>query len=398
MLFSSLKNSESKKRYRIAIDARFFATAGPGRYTKAIVEHLEKVDTLNEYIVFLRKDKFDSYNFKNPNFKKVLADYPWYSWSEQILFLFKILSYWPHLLYVPHFNIPVLYPGKIVTAIPDLIMSDYTTTASTTIWKPYFLFKKLVYNLVIIWALIRVYKNIVPSNATKEDFLKKHPFIPADKHILAYEGIDPDLLDSDLNPKDALKKYGVNKPYILCVSSAYEHKNHISLIKAFDVLINKYNYDGNLVIVCKRDKFAERLRDFILENGLEKRVLMPVFTSFVEDAEVVALRKEAELYAFASLKEGFSLTPMEAQYHKVPCVISDIPCHREIYGDSVEYFNPLDIEEIAKTIDKVLKDKDLQKELIKKGLDNMKRFDWNNTAKITLEVFMNALEGEKANR
>jgi len=382
------------KKYRIAIDARFFATAGPGRYTKAIVEHLAKVDTTNEYIVFFKKEIFDHYKFTNPNFKKVLANYPWYSWTEQTIFLFKILSYMPDLLYVPHFNIPVLYPGKLVTAIPDLIMSDYTTTASTTIWKPYFLFKKFIYRLVIIWALLRSYKNIVPSNATKDDFLKKYPAIPADKHVLAYEGIDPDLLDSDLNPKDVLKKYNIEKPFLLCVGSAYEHKNLSTLVEAFDILVNKYKYKGSLVLIGKKDMFAERLQSLIKEKGLEDKVILPVFKSFVLDDEVVAFRKAAELYVFPSLKEGFSLTPLEAQYHKLPCAISNIECHKEIYGDSVKYFDPTNIDDIALRINELLIDKDLQKELVTKGLDNLKNFDWLNTAKITKNIFMLAL-GEK---
>jgi hypothetical protein len=39
----------------IGIDARFYGEAGPGRYTKAIIEHLEKIDKTNKYYIFLRK-------------------------------------------------------------------------------------------------------------------------------------------------------------------------------------------------------------------------------------------------------------------------------------------------------------------------------------------------------
>ncbi len=41
---------------RIGIDARFYGKAGPGRYTKTIIQHLEKVDKENEYLIFLTKD------------------------------------------------------------------------------------------------------------------------------------------------------------------------------------------------------------------------------------------------------------------------------------------------------------------------------------------------------
>ena len=35
---------------KIGIDARFYAEAGPGRYVKNIIEHLEKINQINEYI------------------------------------------------------------------------------------------------------------------------------------------------------------------------------------------------------------------------------------------------------------------------------------------------------------------------------------------------------------
>ena len=35
---------------KIGIDARFYAKAGPGRYTKSIIQHLEKVDKKNDYV------------------------------------------------------------------------------------------------------------------------------------------------------------------------------------------------------------------------------------------------------------------------------------------------------------------------------------------------------------
>jgi len=381
------------KQHRIAIDGRFFGTAGPGRYTKAIIEHLEKIDLDNEYIIFLRKSGFATYHPKNKNFIKILADYPWYSWTEQILFLLKILKYNPDLLYVPHFNIPVLYPGRLVTAIPDLIMHTFSTEAGTTLWKPYFRFKKFIYKLVVLWTVLRTYKNICPSNDVKEDFIKYYPFVNKNKFMVSYEGIDPDLL-KDISAsyvKDTLNTYHIKSPYLLYVSSMYEHKNVTRLVEAFKILVDKYSYKGNLVLIGKNDKFSKRLHDLIKSLGLEDRIILPGMQRFVTDEEVCAFRKEATLYVFPSLKEGFSLTPLEAQYYEIPCVISDIPCHREIYGDSVKYFDPFDIKEIAKSINNLLEDGETQKELIKKGKDNIKKYDWINTANDTLKIFKEVL-------
>ena len=93
------------------------------------------------------------------------------------------------------------------------------------------------------------------------------------------------------------------------------------------------------------------------------------------------------LYVFPSFKEGLSLTPLEAQAVGLPCVISDIPCHKEVFEDSVIYFDPNSKEDMAQKIADVLVDVALQKRLIELGYAQVKKFDWLQTAKLTLEVF-----------
>lgn len=376
---------------RIGLDCRFYDEAGPGRYVNNIVKHLEQVDSENEYIIFLRKRGFEAYHPQNPNFKKVLADFSWYSWMEQTTFLFLILCQRLDLYYVPHFNIPVLYPGKLVTAIPDIIMHTFSTEAGTSLPKVYFKFKKFVYKIVVWWAVVRSHKVIVPSKDVLSDFRNVFPWISEDKYVLAYEGVDPNYLDSDLNPEKVLYELGIQKPFLLYVSSAYEHKNLPRLVDAFELLITKYNYNGNLLLIGKRDKFSEAIYRLVQKKKLATRILLPGLKGYIDDKMVVALRRAAQLYVFPSLKEGFSLTPMEAQVQGLPCVISDIPCHREIYEDSVVYFDPLSVDDIAQKINSTLHDESLQKTLVEKGYQQVKKFSWRETAKMTLGVFREVL-------
>jgi hypothetical protein len=73
---------------RIGIDARFFGPVGKGlgRYTERLIESLERVESQHEFVIFLRKENFDLYQPSSGRFRKVLADFPWYSWAEQLFF------------------------------------------------------------------------------------------------------------------------------------------------------------------------------------------------------------------------------------------------------------------------------------------------------------------------
>jgi glycosyltransferase involved in cell wall biosynthesis len=390
----------------IGIDARFYGEAGPGRYAKAVVEHLEQIDTVNHYKVFLRDKGYSLYEPKNPNFEKIKAHYKWYTWEEQLFFLRALLRARLDLFYAPHFNIPILFPGKIVTAIPDIIMHSFSTEKGTTLPKFYFRFKKLVYKFVVFWAVFRSKKVIVPSKAVIEEFKEAFPRISANKYVLAYEGVDPVLLDSSRKGakiadvtlgvirKDTsvLRKYNVTKPFLLYVSSMYEHKNVPFLIDGFERLLQEGSFSGQLVLVGKKDKFSEEIQALIKEKGLEDKVLMPGMQGYVSDTELVTLRSYALGYVFPSLKEGFSLTPLEAQAVGLPCIISGIDVHREIYKDAVAYFDPYDLDDFVTQLKDFVTSEGLRKSLIEKGHSLVKEYDWGNTAKITLDVFRTALE------
>jgi len=380
--------SSGKKRL-IAIDARFLGEAGPGRYVKNIIEQLEKSDTTNEYVIYLRPKGFEKYKPSSPNFRKVLADYKWYSWQEQTGFLLRILKDKPDIFYVPHFNIPVLYPGKLVTAIPDIIMHSFSTERGTTLPKFYFRFKKWVYKLVVYWAVKRSFKVIVPSQDVRSDFIRAYPTISPEKFIVAYEGVDPVFFEGHQASPEIFSEFDITQNYLLYVSSMYEHKNVPFLIDAFEDFSRSNNYQ--LVLIGKKDKFSGHIEDAIKAKNLEDRILMPGMKRYITDEEVSSLRKNASAYVFPSLKEGFSLTPLEAQVVGLPSVISDIPCHREIYGDTVLYFDPKDKEDFLKKLNTVFSDDAVRQKLIDLGYENVKKYNWKNTVEITLNVFRDLL-------
>jgi len=384
---------------KIGIDARFYGKAGPGRYTKNIIQHLEKVDTKNEYVVFLCKDNIDLYKPDNKNFKKVLADYKWYSIDEQTKYLFSVLKQKLDLYYVPHFNIPILYPGKIVTAIPDMTMHTYSTEKGTTLPTWYFRLKKVIYKAVFWWAVCRSYKVIVPSKTVLHEFLEHIKGFKEGKYVLAYEGVDPDFDKRVASPENVLKKYGISRNYVLSVGSMYEHKNVEGLISMYKILKDKHGYEGQLVLVSKKDKFSERYYRMVQVEGLGEDILLLAFSGpkvksdiVVSDEEIIALRMCADAYVMAAFKEGFSLTALEGMAAGLPAALSDIDCHREVYEDSVMYFDPYNYEDIAKKVNLLVRNPALKRDFINKGYAQVKKYDWTKTAKTTLEVFEKAFK------
>jgi glycosyltransferase involved in cell wall biosynthesis len=384
----------AKSQIRIGIDARFYGPKqkGLGRYVQKLVENLEKVDSSNQYIIFLRKENWPEYQPSNPNFKKVLTDYRWYTLKEQILMPFKIWQTKVDLMHFPHFNLPIFCFKPFVVTIHDLVLKKFPTRRASTLGPFLYWLKNLAYRLVVYSAVKRAKKIIAVSEYTKKDILKYFKVKP-EKIEVIYEGVPLKACLSDTTPPDEGvesqgtplidKKYNIRKPYLLYVGNAYPHKNLERLILTFKKLIEDKQMDLQLVLVGGIDYFYQRLK----ENSSTAPPGKIVFTDFVSDEELTLLYQNASLYVFPSLGEGFGLPPLEAMAFGLPVISSQATCLPEILGQAALYFDPENIEDMAERIKQVLRNEELQKKLIDQGFKKIQEYSWPKMAQEILKVY-----------
>src|SRR5262245_45001395 len=136
---------------RIGIDARFYGPIGKGlgRYTERLIQNLERVADEHEFVIFLRKENFGLFKPSSPRFRKVLADFGWYSAAEQVLFPPLIAKEKIELMHYPHFNVPIFSPTPFVVTIHDLILFRFPTRRATTLNPIFYALKYAAYRLVI---------------------------------------------------------------------------------------------------------------------------------------------------------------------------------------------------------------------------------------------------------
>jgi len=79
----------------------------------------------------------------------------------------------------------------------------------------------------------------------------------------------------------------------------------------------------------------------------------------------------------------------------VPTVVANSSCLPEVSGGVLRYFDPSSEEDIAATVQRVLEDSDLQKELVKQGLKRASEFSWRRCAQETMTV-LTGMKGTKA--
>jgi len=359
---------------------------GLARYAQQLVEQLQKFDKENQYVLFLRKDNFESFQIKNPNFKKVLADIPWYSWEEQFDFKKIIKKENVDLMHFPHWNVPFFYTGRYVVTIHDLIMFHFPRPEATTLGPIKFWFKDRAHRLLIRRAVKKAKHILVTSEFTKQD-VHKTLKVPFEKVTTTYQAPFTTIYNKQLtiNKSVGLEKFKINKPFVLYVGSAYPHKNLKGLLQAWKIFENKHDLDYQLVLVGKGGYFYK-----LLEYSSEFRELKnkPILTGFVSDEELCLLYNKARLYVFPSLYEGFGLPPLEAMANDLPVASANGSCLPEVLGEGAIYFDPENYEQMADTIYTGLIDENVRFELKNRAREELKKYSLEKLGYQTIAVYI----------
>ncbi len=234
-------------------------------------------------------------------------------------------------------------------------------------------------------------KILTISKASKNDIMKLYG-VPEEKIVVTHLGVRQELSikNKELSMDYIEKKYNVTKPYVLFVGTLQPRKNIERLIEAFSKLVSS-NADLELVIIGKKGWLYEPILEAPKKYKVENQVK---FLDFVPDEDMPAFYQNAECFVLPSLYEGFGLPVLEAMRYDCPVLTSNISSLPEAGGDAALYFNPEDVDDIAQIIEKVLTDKKLKSDMVKKGREQIKKFSWEKTAKQTLQVLEEVAESK----
>lgn len=361
---------------KIVIDARMYGTehGGIGRYVVNLVDQLQKIDNVNNYVLLLRERHFNQLNVPL-NWEKVLVDVRHYSFNEQIAVAHCLRKIEFDLVHFPHFNVPVLYRGKYIVTVHDLLMHK-RNRAATSLPKFSYFVKRAGYKLVFERAVRGASRIVVPTRFVKDEVEKVYPGLKG-KVVAIYEGVDENVFAG--RPGGYLRRNKIEKPYFLYAGNIYPHKNVERLVEAGVAA------KTNLVIVTPRNIFLKRLEEFVKKHNAGRRVR---FTGYVSDRDLSTLYKNAAAFVYPSLEEGFGLQGLEAMANRCLLLASDIPVFKEVYKENAIYFNPLDFSSIAEKMKEALNiDGKRKEELTSKAFEFVKGYSWEKTAKETLGVY-----------
>jgi glycosyltransferase involved in cell wall biosynthesis len=183
--------------------------------------------------------------------------------------------------------------------------------------------------------------------------------------------------------------------YLLMVSTIEPRKNHLGLLAAWErlraenpalklVLVGSMGWH-HLGIVRKFQPWMERGDVFMLEE--------------VPSSELRLLYKHARATVCPSFAEGFDLSGVEAMRSGGAVVASDIPAHREVYGEAAEFFNPYSPDDMFRAISGIIQaEQSRRTDLVVKGAHVARQYTFESIMPRWVELLTRIVEISKSPR
>jgi glycosyltransferase involved in cell wall biosynthesis len=129
----------------------------------------------------------------------------------------------------------------------------------------------------------------------------------------------------------------------------------------------------------------------IKQLSLENKVIL---TGYLSESDLEMVYKNAALFVFPSVNEGFGIPVLEAFQAKIPVLVANNSCLTEVGGDAVVGFDPYNEQALATAIEYLLNNETAREVLIQKGQERLKHFSWENTAKELMSVFAKTISSK----
>jgi glycosyltransferase involved in cell wall biosynthesis len=187
--------------------------------------------------------------------------------------------------------------------------------------------KKIIFALIERIASLMSTKSICVGEGVAQE-ARKYRLIPESKIKIIHNGIDPSpFINPDLNPSRIRESLSLPKNAIVigCTSRLSIQKDIISLVQAFALLPNKINGHELFLVIAGEGEERQNIITYALSNHLYNRLVIP---GFIED--IPAFLSCIDIYVSPTLREGLSISLLEAMAAAKPIIATNILANREI--------------------------------------------------------------------
>ncbi len=343
---------------------------------------LQKLDTQNNYVVFVKPDE-DSHLIKSTaNMEVVVAGSGPYPVWEQVYLPKAAKKYGVDLLHCTGNTAPLVCPVPLVLTLHDIIYLEKLHFDKGTLYQRF----GNLYRRLVVPRILPQCKAILTVSNFERDRITQFLGLPQGRIETLYNGVGSHFqpVTDEKERASIRKKFNLPERYIFFLGNTDPKKNVIGVLKALSIFFRNNPSDLKLVMP---DYNREHLKSLLQEVGdpnLESRIQL---VGYIPNQELPGIYSLAECSLYPSLRESFGIPILEAMGSGTPVITSTTSSMPEVAGDAALLVDPHQPEAIAAALAKVIQDADLRQSLRLKGIERAKAFSWDKTASQLLSIY-----------
>jgi glycosyltransferase involved in cell wall biosynthesis len=372
---------------RIVVDARHVRDFGIGSYIRNLIRALAEMPGDEQYTLITNPADRQELAGLPERFSTAVYERRDQNRLDHFAFPLFLRQFQADVCHLPVNLVPLAMPRPYVVTVHDLSGLLFETPPGWHHQLRLFRTRR---------GLMRAERVIAVSDATRQD-VEQLLGIPAGRIERIYGGPDPAYLEpppSESESRRTLDRYQINYPFLLYSGKIKAQKNIPRLIEAFALLRGELDqhprfHDLRLIIIGDEISHHPEVRQAVIHSRVQPQVR---FLGFVPQETQRIFYAAAEAFVFPSLYEGFGLPPLEAMAAGTPVVASNASSLPEAVGDAALQVNPDIVFDIARGLKEALLDEGVRAVLRVRGRERVRKFQWRETARQTLEIYRAAAQ------
>lgn len=352
-----------------------------------LIRNLQIIDRENEYVVFVKPDEDDQIIQETPNFKIVKLDGGFYPLWEQIALPRAAAREHCDILHCTSNTAPVFTSIPVIDILHDIIYMEqsYLRILKGT-GTPYQKFGN-IYRKLVVPRIVKKSMRITTVSHFEKNRIGEFFGIKGDPRLKAvYNGFGSHFKPvTDTEELQRTKaKYHLPEHFFFFLGNTDPKKNTKGTLKAFSDFMKQTEVDYKLVMLDYDRAELEKLLAEIGDPALINRI---VLTGYVANIDLPAIYSQCTLFLYPSLRESFGIPMLEAMGCGAAVITSNTSSMPEVAGDAAMLIDPFNPEEITNAMVRILSDKKLKEEFIKKGFVQAAKFSWKAMAEQMIEIY-----------
>ena len=348
-----------------------------------LIKNLQKIDTQNEYVIFVKPDEDNTCIPAAPNFKIVELDGGPYPTWEQIALPRAAEKEGCDLLHCTSNTAPIKCKVPLIITLHDIIyLESISIFKKSGTW--YQKFGNMYRRSVVPSVARKSQKVVTVSNFEKE---RIRNFMGLKDNLTAiYNGVGEHFVKITDNEilLNAKLKYKLPDNFMFFLGNTDPKKNTPNVLKAFADFNSKSEIKYKLAMLDYEENALKQVLNDIGHPELRSDIIM---LGYVPNIEMPAIINQCKVFLYPSLRESFGIPILEGMACGVPVITSNTSSMPEIAGDAAILVDPYKYDEIVAAIEKILNDDEFRNLLCKKGIQRTAQFSWKHMAEKYLELY-----------